>query len=110
MSNLNERTSSSSSGNAFQLAGRPLASGTPTNGQSLVYNATTGQWEYATVGTGATGPTGPTGPTGVTGPTGAGGDASSIQGATIEAGPPLAGEIMQYNAATNQWEYVHTGS
>jgi hypothetical protein len=72
----------------------PIQSGTPTSGQSLVYDSTSNQWEFAlAAGSGSTGPTGPsgpaggpTGPTGRTGPTGVPGSATNT-GATGPAGP-----------------------
>jgi hypothetical protein len=47
----------------------PIQSGTPTPGQSLVYNSTDNQWQFALAsGSGSTGPTGPVGSTGPGGP------------------------------------------
>ena len=72
--------------NALLVSGIQIASGSPSDGQVFVYNATTNQWEYqAQSGGGPTGPTGPTGVDGVTGPTGPTG--AGVTGPTGPTGP-----------------------
>lgn len=63
---------------------RPITSVTPSNGQALCYNSSTGTIEWATSCLNA----GPAGATGATGPAGAAG-AAGATGATGPAGPSL---------------------
>lgn len=66
-------------GNAYMISGIQIASGAPTAGQFLVYNATNNQWEY--------------------GPT-------TIAGIPIQAGAPADAQQLQYNLAANEWQFV----
>jgi len=66
-------------GNAYMISGIQIASGAPTSGQLLVYNATNNQWEYG---------------------------AASIAGIPIQAGTPADGQQPQYNLAANEWQFV----
>lgn len=81
--------------NISAIQGIPVTTDMPNDGETLVYNATTQSFEYATavgsngstghVGpTGITGTTGPIGPTGITGPTGIG--FSNLTGPTGNTG------------------------
>jgi hypothetical protein len=67
------------SGNAYQISGVSLASGTPTDGQYLRYNATTNQWEYSPL---------------------------LIAGIPVQAGTPANLQSLQYSAGTNEWIFV----
>ena len=60
-----------------QIQGRAVSTTAPTNGQTLVWNATTSRWEPQPVPTGPAGPAGPQGPVGATGPQGAAGPAGA---------------------------------
>ena len=66
-------------GNAYMISGIQIASGAPTAGQFLVYNATNKQWEYGAV---------------------------TIAGIPIQAGVPADGEKLQYSLAANEWQFV----
>jgi hypothetical protein len=66
-------------GNAYMISGIQLASGAPTSGQFLVYNATKNQWEYG---------------------------AATIAGIAVQAGTPANGQHLEYNLATNEWKFV----
>lgn len=67
------------SGNAYMISGVQVASGAPTDGQFLVYNATTNQWEYG---------------------------ATTIAGIPVQTGTPADGDKLQYNLAANEWQFV----
>lgn len=66
-------------GSAYMISGIQIASGAPTAGQFLVYNATNNQWEYG---------------------------AATIAGIPIQAGTPTDGQHLQYNLAANEWQFV----
>jgi len=61
------------------ISGIQVASGVPTAGQFLVYNATTKQWEYG---------------------------ATTIAGIPIQAGAPADTNQLQYSAGANEWQFV----
>ena len=66
-------------GNAYMISGIQVASGAPTDGQFLVYNATNNQWEYG---------------------------AATIGGIPIQTGTPTDGQQLQYNLTANEWQFV----
>jgi hypothetical protein len=66
-------------GNAYIISGVQIASGTPTNGQFLVYNASINQWEY--------------------GP-------ATIAGIPVQSGTPLNGQTLQYDQGANEWKFI----
>lgn len=66
--------------NALLLNGAPLASGAPTDGQTLVFNTMTGQWGY--------------------------GSAAMLAGFPIQTStPPANGDTIRFNAATSEWVF-----
>jgi hypothetical protein len=66
-------------GNAYMISGIQIASGAPTSGQLLVYNATNNQWEYG---------------------------AASIAGIPVQTGTPADSQQLQYNLSDNEWKFV----
>lgn len=83
--------------NAFVVGikGIPIEAGLPVNGDSLVYNSATGEWEYAVVGGGGGSPTGPAsndlgglypGPTVV-----------AIQGSPVSSSAPVIGDTLVWD-------------
>ena len=66
-------------GSAYMISGIQVASGAPTDGQFLVYNATSNQWEYG---------------------------AATIAGIPIQTGTPADGDTLQYDLADNEWKFV----
>jgi len=102
--------------NAATINNIPIQHGTPTSGQSLVYNSTTNQWAFDQFsGSGSTGPTGPagTGPTGPAGPTqpATGTDLGAIQLAGDLTGAASAPYISTYpsNMEANISRYTLLG-
>ncbi len=67
-------------GNAYMIAGTQIAAGIPpADGQYLVYNVNTNQWEYSVL---------------------------KIAGIPVQTGTPTDGQQLQYSLVNNQWEFV----
>ena len=65
-------------GNAYMISGIQVQSGTPTNGQTLVYSAPVNQWTYLT---------------------------PLLAGIPIQTGVPTNGQTLKYEQATNEWKF-----
>lgn len=75
--NFNNEPRGIREGEALYIGGKPVESGPPTTGESLSYNATSGQWEFG----------------------------STIAGIPVQSGTPTNGQVLVYNMANNQWEF-----
>lgn len=79
---IEKRTDGSST--SLSISGIPIASGTPTDGQVLVYNAATNQFVYQTP---------------------ANSTRFLIGGFPVEAGPPTDTETIRFDAISQQWQF-----